>query len=89
MGQQSGVAVGVGAMHMQPREISEHGGRFGNHQFEELGQTHAVVFVLVVDGVAQFTDQLPVIGRIDDLQSLHEGEYGAEAIHVLFFFDGY
>ena len=75
-------------MSLQPHEIANQGGGFTDHLLKELGQTGPVVFVLVVDDVAQFPDQLSVIGRVDDLQPLHVRKYRAEAFHVLFFFDG-
>ena len=76
-------------MCLQVAEVCEQGGRLLCHQLETFGQAGAVVFVLVVDCVAQFPNELPVIGRVDHFLPLHEGEYRTEAFNLLLFFDGY
>ena len=76
-------------MRLQGAEVSEQGERLLGHQLEEFGQAGAVIFMLVVDCVAEFQNQLPVVGRVDHFQPLHEGAYRAEAFKLLLFFDGY
>ena len=76
-------------MRLQVAEVPEQGGRLLCHQLEKFGYAGAVVFVLVVDCVAEFSNELPVIGRVDHIQPLHEGEYRTEAFKLLLFFDGY
>jgi len=80
MGQLSGNAVSADAMSIQPRTPFKQSRRFADHQCKELGQSRAVVFVLVVDGIAQLTDRLPLQVVV---HSRHVFELDADQLDLL------
>lgn len=43
----------------------------------------------MVDSIAKFPNELPVIRRVKYFQSLHEREYRAEPFDLLFLFNGH
>ena len=50
----------------------------GQHAFSEGVQPGRVVFMVVLDGVAQLADQLSVVGAVQHLQPFHEGQHRAQ-----------
>ena len=54
----------------------------GQHAFNEGVQpgrvVFMVVFMVVLDGVAQLADQLSVVGAVQHLQPFHEGQHRAQ-----------
>ena len=50
----------------------------GQHAFNEGVQPGRVVFMVVLDGVAQLADQLSVVGAVQHLQPFHEGQHRAQ-----------
>ena len=50
----------------------------GQHAFSERVQPGRVVFMVVLDGVAQLADQLSVVGAVQHLQPFHEGQHRAQ-----------
>ena len=57
--------VGPDAVLLELAEVVEQHGGLLRQLVEQLGQAPSVVFVVMVDGVAKFSDELPVFGRVE------------------------